>query len=191
MSGESLDAYLPRDEWFARREHYGVHGFGHIARVLVWTARLTEHVERPLRLEELLWAAGLHDIRRLDDGVDRGHGARAAEWVRTEFPRQRPDVAAMLDLDLVAALCREHERHDHDITAWTDELRVFKDADGLDRVRLSDLDPRRLRLPVSRSLIDRARELMKRSYDLGNDAVAVREAATAMGLWRKHTVSAA
>ena len=41
----------------------------------------------------------------------------------------------------------------------TNELKVLKDADGLDRVRLGDLDPTRLRTDVAQSLIDTAQKL--------------------------------
>ncbi|HMM43765.1 MAG TPA: hypothetical protein PKA95_17860, partial [Thermomicrobiales bacterium] len=68
---------------------------------------------------------------------------------------------------------------------WTDELRVLKDADGLERVRIHDLDPRRLRLQaISPPLEPLAWDLMERSVARGNDAPAVREVAVEMGLWR-------
>jgi uncharacterized protein len=40
-------------------------------------------------------------------------------------------------------------------------LMVFKDADGLDRVRINDLNPAMLRLPVSRGLVQIAEELLE------------------------------
>ncbi len=40
-------------------------------------------------------------------------------------------------------------------------FRVLKDADGLDRVRLGDLDPSYLRYEVSRESVDRAWELLR------------------------------
>ncbi|MCO5177627.1 MAG: HD domain-containing protein [Thermomicrobiales bacterium] len=182
-----LDQYIPERAWFdrqAQRAYAGTHGIGHITRVLVWSEQIAERFKAPLRREELLWAAGLHDIKRWDDGIDPDHGARAAEWVRDEFANVRPDAAGMLDLDLVAALCRDHQRSDHLIEDWTDELRVLKDADGLERVRIHDLDPHRLRLQdISPALEPRARDLMQRSVALGNTADAVRSVAEEMGLW--------
>ncbi len=184
----ALDRYIPERAWFDRQEeraYAGTHGIGHITRVLVWSEQIADRVRTPLRRAELLWAAGLHDIKRHDDGIDPGHGARSAAWVRTQFAHVRPDVAAMLDLDLVAELCRDHQRSDRLIEHWTDELRVLKDADGLERVRIYDLDPRRLRLQsISPALEPLAWDLMERSVALGNTAPAVREVATEMGLWR-------
>jgi hypothetical protein len=188
-----LDRYIPERSWFTRQathDYAGTHGIGHITRVLVWSARLAELLEsvltQPLRREELFWAAGLHDICRATDGRDREHGARAADWVLTEFPRVRPAQAATLDLELIASLCRGHVPPDNVLPAdaWSAELRVLKDADGLERVRIHDLDPTRLRWPVSASLEPAAWQLLDRSLALGNDADAVRAAALEMGLWR-------
>lgn len=182
-----LDQYIPERAWFdrqAQRAFTGTHGIGHITRVLVWSEQIAERFRAPLRREELLWAAGLHDIKRWDDGIDRDHGARAAAWVRQSFASVRPDVAESLDIEFIAVLCRDHQRSDHLIADWTDELRVLKDADGLERVRIHDLDPRRLRLhDISPALEPRAWDLMERSVALGNTAEAVRRAAEDMGLW--------
>lgn len=40
-------------------------------------------------------------------------------------------------------------------------FRVLKDADGLDRVRLGDLDPSFFRYDVARERVDRAWELLR------------------------------
>lgn len=183
----ALDQYIPERAWFDRqqeRAYAGMHGIGHITRVLVWSAQIADRLQTTLRREELLWAAGLHDIKRWTDGGDREHGIRAAEWVLAEFAHVRPDVAAALDLDFVAELCRGHQCPDHLIDYWSDELRVLKDADGLERVCIHDLDPRRLRLrAISPTLEPLAWDLMERSVSRGNTAPAVRAVAIAMGLW--------
>ena len=102
----------------------------------------------------------------------------------SEFPRVRPADAATLDLELMASICRGHVSNDHLVSGCSDELRTLKDADGLERVRIHDLNPARLRWPVSRSLEPDAWRLMKRSRVLGNDADAVRAVALEMGWWR-------
>jgi hypothetical protein len=185
--GSVLDRYIPERAWFERQadeDYAGTHGIGHICRVLVWSARLTELADYLLRRNELFWAAGLHDIRRQSDGRDALHGERAAVWIREQFPKKRPHEAASLDLELIASLCRDHVRRDDLIEAWTPELLVLKDADGLERVRIWDLDPTRLRLEVSPNLEPLAWDLMERSVDDGNTPDAVRRVATDMGLWR-------
>ena len=179
----ALDVYMPRPEWFARPDIRGIHGIGHIGRVVVWSSVIATRLEASINHDVLLWAAGLHDVRRLDDGIDPGHGVRAAFWATTVFPCLCPDVAATLDLAFVANLCRWHDVTDRQVTHWPDELRVLKDADALDRARLGDLDPDRLRLPVSHELIAPAQVLWRQSVECGDDAGAVRAVAQASGWW--------
>ena len=65
------------------------------------------------------------------------------------------------------------------------ELAVLKDADGLDRHRIGDLDPRYLRTSAGRSLVESARELVRAtSLPGGTDQwTEVRAAASRMGIW--------
>ena len=60
-------------------------------------------------------------------------------------------------------------------------LWVLKDADGLDRVRLGDLDPRRLRTPEARALVSQAEELVRRTRKY-RDPVDIWSEAFRMGL---------
>lgn len=188
-TASQLDRYVPERGWFDRQrpeDYAGTHGIGHITRVLVWSACIAERIRVSLRREELLWAAGLHDIKRWSDGRDRNHGRRAAEWVLSEFAVARPELTAGLDLDLIASLCMYHVVNDEHIPSgeWSVELKILKDADGLERVRIRDLDARRLRLrDISPRLEPQAWDLMRESVALGNDVAAVRHAALTMGLW--------
>lgn len=104
-----------------------------------------------------LWAAVyLHDLERTHDGVCLVHGARAVKrWQAsaelTEFIRSggvRPDDEAA-----IARAVTLHCRHDREMPKPDDPdwplAALLKDADGLDRVRLGDLDTRYLRLPHS------------------------------------------
>ncbi len=136
MKPADLEPYLPEPGWF-RHNPGGIHGVGHVTRVLVWTARIVEDLVMPgaIRCEELLWAAACHDVGRVDDGKDPGHGTRSASWVATELVRRRPRTRD-LDLDFVQELCGWHEVPDHRIERMSIELLILKDADGLDRVRI-------------------------------------------------------
>lgn len=156
MNAETLGAYLPEEAWF-RFNPRGIHGVPHTTRVLVWAEVLAGLVSGPgaIRREELRWAAAVHDVGRVDDGVDRGHGARAAVWVTEELAGLRPETGR-LDLGFVAELCRWHETEDRAIERLSLELLVLKDADALDRARLGDLDRSRLRLTRSQRLIEPA-----------------------------------
>jgi len=163
----NLCRYLPDDGWF-RFSPRGIHGSAHVTRVLVWSDTLAGLVGRSgaIRREELRWAAAVHDVGRENDGVDAGHGARSASWVDRELRRYRPEIGD-LDVDFVAELCRWHEMPDQQIERLSLELMILKDADALDRCRLGDLDPSRLRLPRAHSLIERAARLERRTCAYG------------------------
>ncbi len=167
-----LSRYLPEDAWF-RFKPRGIHGGPHTTRVLVWAATLAHALAAPgaLRREELLWAAAVHDVGRVDDGIDAGHGRRSAAWVLEHLRGVRPETAA-LDLDFVAELCRWHETNDRDIGRLSLELVILKDADALDRCRIHDLDRGRLRLARSLSLIAGAERLERATNQYGTVAPA-------------------
>ena len=145
--------------------------------------------------EALAAAAAFHDTRRKNAWPDQGHGARGAAYYE-EFCRARG-----LAFDpRIAQVMTWHDCDDSDgiqaIRAWEEanpELRpegcasavelylAFKDADGLDRVRLAlnvemdedseywrfALDPNYLRLETSKNLIPLAKELLAASQGLG------------------------
>ncbi len=60
---------------------HGIHGAPHWARVRLNGLSLAPHTGA--NPEVIEWFAFLHDIRRLDDGHDEHHGARAAEFAAT------------------------------------------------------------------------------------------------------------
>ncbi len=145
---------VPRREWFTMQPPSPLHGLGHSARVMVWTTVLAG--EGPL-FEPALWAAACHDLRREDDGADPEHGFRAGAWVRSRLQQMLREPPA--DLELIARACDWHvcpdRRSDWDHpTLW-----LLKDADGLDRVRLGDLDRRFLRHEETRRRVGDAQRL--------------------------------
>lgn len=162
-----LERYLPDEAWF-RRAPRGIHGAPHTTRVLIWSAVLADVLASSgaIQGEELLWAAAVHDVGRMDDGVDPGHGVRSAAWAVEHLPRLRPE-AARLDLGFLAELCIRHETWDREIPRLTLELMILKDADALDRCRIFDLDPARLRLARSLELVTPAEALERATNDYG------------------------
>ena len=127
-----------------------LHGQAHVSRVMVHGFRLlaaTGLVEEAPRL----WAAVyLHDIARMHDGVCYRHGGDAMKKFEG-----LPEVRALFarggvvesDYDQIHTAVVHHSlpkelgrTHPH----WR-LTSLLKDADGLDRVRLGDLDPRYLR----------------------------------------------
>jgi uncharacterized protein len=110
-------------------EWNGIHGVLHWTRVRENGLRLADLTGANPRVVEFF--AFLHDARRLDDGHDPGHGARAAELAR-ELAGSTFEIAAP-DLELLAEACEGHSdglmRGDVTIiTCW--------DADRLDLGRV-------------------------------------------------------
>lgn len=143
---------LKRDVLF----HSPVHGESHIERVIVHGAMIA--MDNALNYEDtalLLCACCYHDTGRVSDWLDENHGLKSAY-----------KLAAITGLcgDSLAMLMGAMEAHSKNERLMDDILRSYnpknfdrakmlarmlKDADGLDRVRLSDLDTRHLRFPTS------------------------------------------
>ena len=154
---------LPPPDLFLHRSM--LHGLAHVGRVLVHAMRL---VEATGFVEEMprLWAAVyLHDIARRHDGTERGHGANA--WARLP---ELPAVRALLerggvreeDLPAIAAAVTRHSNGEaREGEPHGRLIELLKDADGLDRVRLYDLDVRYLRTPAARTMRPFAEQLFE------------------------------
>lgn len=129
-----------------------IHGEGHVERTMLHGAfaamdnNLDEHDTRLL-----LTMCAYHDTGRLSDWLDDAHGLSSTFKLEglTDFQGE--------DLEMMKAGIEAHSRADKDmdsiIKAYdvenfekTKELAKFlKDSDGLDRVRISDLDTKFLR----------------------------------------------
>ena len=150
-----LSSLVPVPELFTHPST--LHGQAHVARVMVHAFRLlaatgwTEETPR-------LWAAVyLHDIARTHDGVCYRHGGDAMmkfeilPEVRALFTRggvTDSDYEQIRTAVVHHCLPKELDRaHPH----WR-LTSLLKDADGLDRVRLGDLDARYLRNVQARQM---------------------------------------
>ena len=157
-----LQVLAPPPSLFTHRSTF--HGQSHVARVMVHAFRLiaatgwTDEAPR-------LWAAVyLHDIARTYDGVCYRHGGDAMKKFET-----LPDLRTLFarggvseeDYPLIHTAVVHHslpKELDRDHPHWR-LTSLLKDADGLDRVRLGDLDPRYLRNPEALEMIHFAQAL--------------------------------
>ena len=169
-------APLVPEEWFFHRSW--LHGASHTKRVHIHAQRLLEQLgwgdaDAKLVLRAALW----HDIGRVGDGIEPGHGAASAA---------RADVLglsahlATADAAVVRFAIVRHSLHDRgaqecaqQLAGSADEARrlaeperalralwLLKDADALDRVRLGERpDPCQLRHPQTAELIPFASQL--------------------------------
>ena len=178
-------------KWFAFMENdidfwpFGglIHQKRHWSRVLVLATKIAEEMNlTEADIDALAMAASFHDTRRKDTWRDLDHGDRAAAYYKSYCEESG------LPFDPRAYLAvKWHVRHDDEglaaVQEWdganpmqeewgidaTTLLKIFKDADGLDRLRLSDeaLDVRYLRIPHSRELPAFSNDLLRLSRDLG------------------------
>ena len=153
---------VPPPEIF--RFHSRLHGQRHVARVMVHAFHLLEATGAQDEAARLWASVYIHDIARVDDGISRRHGADA--WRRLE---SEPELMATLvrggvrqaDLEAIRTAVTKHS--DGEVIAPKPHWRLtalLKDADGLDRVRLHDLDIRMLRHPEARGMVQFAKRLL-------------------------------
>ena len=161
-----LAQLVPPPELFTHPSR--LHGQAHVSRVMVHAFRLLAATGLAEEAPRLWAAVYLHDIARTHDGVCYRHGGDAMKKFKT-----LPEVRALFaqggvmesDYDRIHtavvhhSLPRELARtHPH----WR-LTSLLKDADGLDRVRLGDLDPRYLRHPESPSMVPFAEALFSQT----------------------------
>jgi hypothetical protein len=160
------ESLLPLPEAFQHPST--LHGQRHVGRVMIHAIRLIEATG--LRDEgPRLWAAVyLHDLARTHDGRCFVHGASAARRLE-EMPQIRALFSAAgieaADYPAIATAVTLHsqpEELDRNHPHWT-LTSLLKDADGLDRVRLGDLDSSYLRWPQSRDMVAFATRLFEAS----------------------------
>jgi len=125
--------------------------------------------EPDLFREALGWAAVLHDREMV--GLDSDHGFRAAGRVDEVLGIQTQEKL----LDIIKFLCIYHVPDDSEIENINETqrwiLKVFKDADSLDRVRFNNgdrLDEKYLRLDFSKALTSEAQSLWKKTRKFNN-----------------------
>ncbi len=150
-----LASLAPAPELFTHPSH--IHGQAHVSRVIVHAFLLVDMLGLGEKAASVWAAAYIHDIGRRYDGWCRRHGRYALDKVKT-----MPGLLSLLaeggvaeaDWEGISVAVKNHCRpeipEDHPHRTLT---AVLKDADGLDRVRLGDLNPRYLRFPESLKLV--------------------------------------
>lgn len=138
-----------------------IHGQDHIERVIFFSLVLSWYYKLDDSDTDILrFAASLHDTKRENDGWDVGHGRRAAmESIEHAFIDDS-------DINILQAVMAAHSEPDKEIEQIVEEFapedfdralrlsKLFKDSDGLDRVRINRLDPSYLRNDFSLELVE-------------------------------------
>ncbi|MBP2015533.1 HD domain-containing protein [Anaerococcus degeneri] len=148
-----------------------IHGQDHIERVIFFAHLLAFHYKLDQRDTDVLRnAASLHDTKRVNDGWDTEHGHRAAlESISYSYADKADDrviqaviAAHSTDDKIMDETIREFIKDTDDFERTKRLAKLFKDADGLDRVRINHLDPAYLRNDFSKDLVDFAYDLYDR-----------------------------
>ncbi len=160
ISAELLRKFEPNNEWLNHPSFD--HGVGHLTRVFILQeliCNLLDQQGASVDRNAVRYAAMAHDIGRVNDFEDPTHGRDSAKWMKDNLSNTlTPET-----LDTATYIVHWHSLSDSEAPVMTTELKVLKDADGLDRVRLGDMNESYLRLGVSKSLIDTARMLFAAS----------------------------
>ena len=146
-----------------------VHGLGHIERTMVHGAMCAQAEKlNGADTSLLLDMCSYHDTGRESDWLDGAHGLRSSLKLEALTGRTGEDLKTMMagveahsigDKFLEDVL-EKHAPADRDRARNLAQL--LKDADGLDRVRIKDLNPRYLRRESSRKRAAFAQELFDR-----------------------------
>ena len=133
-----------------------VHGFGHIERTMIHGAMCAQAENLPeAETKLLLTMCSYHDTGRLNDFLDAAHGARSARKLEALTGLCGEDLKeAMAGIEahsvndrLMEEILEKYAPENRDRARLLAEM--LKDADGLDRVRINDLNVKFLRRSAS------------------------------------------
>jgi len=155
------------NEWFHNPQ--GIHALGHTKRVLLLSliiSYLEKYSEEDRTL--LCLSAIYHDIGRKNDGYDPDHGIASYDKLINE---KLLNLTNHQDQEVLRFLVQNHAIPDQsaykklnryqliDVDRTLRLYDAFKDADGLDRVRIRDLNPEYLRTKSAHRLLLAAHQL--------------------------------
>lgn len=142
---EIIKDFIPTKDLFLRREHQDtLHGIAHIGRVVINTYILTKMLKIENTIPYLI-VAKIHDLGRINDNEDTGHGTRSWEMFSKEPNKYIKEkyVNTLENLKVkeeVEYAIKWHETNYEDIPGRDIDkesiLHVLKTADALDRYRM-------------------------------------------------------
>ncbi len=149
----------------------GIHGVAHARRVLLLSMILACQQRLGRADTDILVKASLyHDIGRTHDGICLEHGKNSFEkMMRLGLAGGGPGEENEILRYVMENHCLPDDAAARNITRYkinnkrraVSLLWLFKDSDGLDRVRIGDLDIKYLRNPAAKQLAPLARWLLE------------------------------
>lgn len=153
----------------------GIHGIEHSYRVYLLIQKLCDKtaISQAERLQ-LEYCAFFHDIGRVNDFVDDTHGIRSYEKLKNYNFLGLNKFNNPLVQYIIENHCLNDEKAIYNLKHYkfysTQRaeflLLLFKDADGLDRIRLGDFEKKYLRNASAEELIDFARKINNEAYSI-------------------------
>lgn len=153
-----LNEFVLHDSDFTHPSY--LHGLLHTYRVMAWT-QVVARLAGSEKGRNAFFAAMVHDMGRVNDKVDPSHGEKSA---KNKFPIYREffkgfgvsdnDLNEIEEAIILHSLYEENNKNE--------TLKILKDADALDRVRLHPPlpDPKFLRFSFTLNLVPKAAELL-------------------------------
>jgi len=159
-----------RDYFF---DPQGIHGLGHMKRVLFLNLILAYLEKLKAKDIDILINCSLfHDIGRINNHADAVHGTFS--YVKAVENNLLSDIPKDEDSQITKLIITTHCMDDsliptriNDFQGIEDKergirlLKIFKDADGLDRIRFGGLDERYLRTEHAAELVSISETLLK------------------------------
>ena len=126
-----IKKYTPSPNWFLSVNRLNsIHGIRHLIRVAMYTLKLHKNIN-------LIIAAILHDIRRINDKTDPKHGERAALWFMNNISKITKKFKISLNKDDIKKIYDMILYHDIQFNDTNSDLfyyiNILKTADALDR----------------------------------------------------------
>ncbi len=188
---KNISPYIQSPEFMAAYKNYdffilptlyhspnGIHGIGHVRRTLLLSLIMAYFDKLSARHTKILaYASVYHDIGRTHDGVDDYHGYASYQKVLEHGLLNNHEAN---EVYAIKELIERHAISDKKAFSFEtldedkrDEvqflLRYFKDADGLDRVRLGDLNAKYLRTDTAKRMTLVAQQILWHSKGNSND----------------------
>ncbi|MFA5742642.1 MAG: HD domain-containing protein [Candidatus Paceibacterota bacterium] len=174
-----LIKYTPCSDWFFNYKKIDtIHGLRHILRVAIYAALLCEKMAAAQKTNIII-SAMLHDIRRLEDKEDPGHGERSSSWFLSNIKAVEKQFKLKLegkDIEEISTAVKLHEIPCNLLEKENFYIKhryitdILKTADALDRYRLPKIkwwiDEKRLAIAPSCGIKKTAYDLVLSSESL-------------------------
>lgn len=116
----------------------GLHGQRHLYRVAILSQKLNVHFGNKCRASNLYIAALLHDVRRVNDNADVGHGSRSASWFLQNVSRLEKSFNRKFGKSDISEIYYSIYFHELPYEAFSSDPNYIKNKTMVDILRAAD-----------------------------------------------------